>query len=612
MTFNAEGLYLVRRFSELTRNEKIAEPLSQGLAEKVDHDIERERKGKYFYEEVTQKSKKVNQITGNYGHDLYSLPGFFESKLSNLEEKSDKLSVAWRNLEDKLKLDKTGVPATSANNGTDILLLTIQLQRDILQKKRESKGAKVKNFLKRTIQSLENHKYLFALLPSGDKYTSVLTGAFSALVKASVTHSKIADEISDALDDVSDQVRSFGIAAATTRYQRSAYIKCHITEFYIQLFDFLEVIIREWYQSSWKRFSKSLGRSFLEETVQKTVQRLQTYTTRVAAEERHISEEQNHMQLLQIGNMVHKLLLDNKELKERLNEISPPTTPESKRQRGSVGVLNHSGDYSNSPNSSLNSTPRWSKNSMLKDSGFLRQYIQASVDVDRLIVMGQSLVVNADISTRIRQWIIAPSSGILWIEGPHGVEQPGQNTLVSAFVLRNLRLAHLPVMAEFCHYDTRDWRRWNPATELLKVVYGLIGQTMNMMEDDIETNGIYPDFSAERFQRLKENADALPAAIQLLADLISVGPALQFCIIDGLEIFDGCEGGTLLNKSFKDLITLICKSVVAKSFPGRERIFKVLFTTNGFVSELADCHEAESFVRLTYDDEEEDELLTYP
>ncbi|TGO27522.1 hypothetical protein BPAE_0040g00010 [Botrytis paeoniae] len=394
MSFTAEGLYLVRRFSELTRNEKIAEPLSQGLAEKLDHDIERERKGKYFYEEVTQKTKKVNQITGNYGHDLYSLPGFLESKLSNLEEKSDKLSVAWRNLEDKLKLDKTGVPTTSGNNGTDILLLTVQLQRDILQKKQESKGAKVKNFLKRTIQSLVNHKYLFALLPSGDKYTSVLTGASSALVKASVTHDKIADEISDALDDISDQVRSFGIAAATTRL--------------------------------------------------------------------------------------------------------------------------------NSSNSSLNSSPRWLKESILEYSEFLRQYIQASVDVDRLIVMVQSLVVNADTLTRIRQWIIAPSSEILWIEGPHGVEQPGQNTLVSAFILRNLRLAYLPVMAEFCHYDARDWRTWIPAIELLKVVYGLIGQTINIMEDDIETNGTYPDFSAERFQRLKENTDALPATIQLLADLISV------------------------------------------------------------------------------------------
>lgn len=82
-------------------------------------------------------------------------------------------------------------------------------------------------------------------------------------------------------------------------------------------------------------------------------------------------------------------------------------------------------------------------------------------------------------------------------------------------------------------------------------------------------------------------------------------------MIDGLEIFDGCEGSALLKKNFKDLIALICKSVAAKSFSTRERIFKVLFTTNGFVRELANFHDAEYFVRLAYDGEE-DELLTYP
>ncbi|TEY44383.1 hypothetical protein BOTCAL_0352g00020 [Botryotinia calthae] len=216
---------------------------------------------------------------------------------------------------------------------------------------------------------------------------------------------------------------------------------------------------------------------------------------------------------------------------------------------------------------------------MLEDSEFLRQYIQASVDVDRFIVMGQSPVVNGDISTRIRQWIVSPTSGILWIEGPHGVEHPGQNTLVSAFILSNLRLAHLPVMTEFCHYDARDWRTWNPATDFSS----LIGQIINVMGGVIETDETCPNLSTERFQRLKENADALPAAIQLLAHLISVGPALQFCIIDGLEIFDGCEGSALLKKNSKGLIALICKSVAAKSFSTRERIFKALFTANGFV-----------------------------
>ena len=49
---DSENLYLVRRYSEVTRGEMADEPLSQGLAAKVDSHLERERKGKFYLEEA--------------------------------------------------------------------------------------------------------------------------------------------------------------------------------------------------------------------------------------------------------------------------------------------------------------------------------------------------------------------------------------------------------------------------------------------------------------------------------------------------------------------------------------------------------------------------------
>lgn len=48
-----ENLYIVRRYSEIVRKDLQYEPLSQGLAAKVDSDAERERKGKYYMEEAS-------------------------------------------------------------------------------------------------------------------------------------------------------------------------------------------------------------------------------------------------------------------------------------------------------------------------------------------------------------------------------------------------------------------------------------------------------------------------------------------------------------------------------------------------------------------------------
>jgi hypothetical protein len=46
------NLYLVRRYSEIIRMEMADEPLSQGLAAKVDSDRERESRGKLYLEEA--------------------------------------------------------------------------------------------------------------------------------------------------------------------------------------------------------------------------------------------------------------------------------------------------------------------------------------------------------------------------------------------------------------------------------------------------------------------------------------------------------------------------------------------------------------------------------
>jgi hypothetical protein len=49
---DVENLFIVRRYSEIVRGDMQDEPLSQGLAAKVDSDAEREKKGKYYMDEA--------------------------------------------------------------------------------------------------------------------------------------------------------------------------------------------------------------------------------------------------------------------------------------------------------------------------------------------------------------------------------------------------------------------------------------------------------------------------------------------------------------------------------------------------------------------------------
>jgi hypothetical protein len=56
-------------------------------------------------------------------------------------------------------------------------------------------------------------------------------------MKATVTHEKIAGEISSGFDEIADQVRSFYFVIKL--HPRSTYIKYYIAMFYFELFGFL-------------------------------------------------------------------------------------------------------------------------------------------------------------------------------------------------------------------------------------------------------------------------------------------------------------------------------------------------------------------------------------
>jgi hypothetical protein len=162
-------------------------------------------------------------------------------------------------------------------------------------------------------------------------------------------------------------------------------------------------------------------------------------------------------------------------------------------------------------------------------------------------------------------------------------------------------------MVEFWQYDPRYWRTWNAEKELLNVLYALVYQAATMLPEMLEPELVQLDFSPSRFQALDGNVESLPAAVKLLADLIAVGPPLQFLLVDGLQLFDGRQLTPLVQHTVADFVAVLCKAAADTS---GERVFKVLFTTDGMVTELADASKAKLLSRQRCESENEDELLT--
>ncbi|ESZ91572.1 hypothetical protein SBOR_8042 [Sclerotinia borealis F-4128] len=588
---DVDNFSIVQRYSEIVRGDMQDEPLSKGLAAKVDADAERER-------------------TGNYDDPA-------TKQLEELEAKSKELEVTWVKFKEKFKIPDDSVGVKNQKPDMNVARLAIQKAQAQIQKNQSSKFGKVKAFFRTSAQVLDSHNYLFDLLPSGEKYTSVFTGAFSSIVKATITHDDIASELSDGFDDISDQVRSFYFVIKL--HPKSTYIRYHISLFYFELFGFIICLMREWYQSPLKRLSRCLGTSFLDKTVRGTLKALRQYTKRVETEDRRRQSEMNTRLLFILGATVQQSLVhqakDSKQHDQDFKALAAYVIalhgkPGSVRNMSPHPLTTHTliaktqDEENHLPY--FNPIPTWSRDTILADIEHLKPYLQTARDLNNLIDTSHCIEVNSEVSIRVHKWVINTSSEALWIEGPGDVSYPGQATLTSAFMLGNLRRIAIPVIVYFIKYDPRY--KWDPEEELLKMIYGLLYQAAQTIPETLEPQLVDLDFSTSRLRKMKEDVAALPEALKMLTDILAIGPPLQFCIIDGLQLFDGRHLSVLVRRSIRDFVALLCRAVKDKS--RKEKVFKVLFTTEGMVDELAGAAGRNLVSRETYEDEDEDEMLS--
>lgn len=111
------------------------------------------------------------------------------------------------------------------------------------------------------MQKFDSHSGLCALIPTEDKYLSLVTGAFTILVKASVSHSKTVEHLNDALNDIGDAVARCEVEA---RLIRSRSMQKAIAKLYIVIFLFLGDAIRWYRSSSTSKIVKSLHNDYSE------------------------------------------------------------------------------------------------------------------------------------------------------------------------------------------------------------------------------------------------------------------------------------------------------------------------------------------------------------
>lgn len=394
-----------------------------------------------------------------------------------------------------------------------------------------------------------------------------------------------------------------------TKRPKSGYIKSQIAKFYCVLFQLLVKILHEWFASSAKRVLNCFG-SALDNFVQDSMEKLEYYA-RIAREElvMEITLENNDM-LLKLGVVVEASLVGQAITLTvpgmavndgKLIEQSPV------RNTSNVGRPVELPDELEKTENTIHQHPSWTSETIREETERFKKHLQDE-KVAKLRLASRELFVNCDIYARLHKWSSQARSEALWIEGPASMPEPSQNTLTSAFMLANIRRLGIPVIAYFCTYEVRQYTNFSRPEELMKMVYALIYQVSRLLPENLcadEDLGV--DLSSSRFDRLTGEAETLHDAINLLADLLSVGPPLLFCIVDELRLLDRESDSPSFRSCLKQLIEILCR---AASPPlGQTKIRKILFSTDGVTWMLRDAVKA-GFVNVeTYSKERNDEPL---
>lgn len=110
--------------------------------------------------------------------------------MRSLHAKAKELAELWRNL----KLDAGDIGGLSEDEppSLNILWKAAHDAGSKWEKKREKGFGRAKACLFSFLDTMDAHKYLFSVVPNGDKYTSLLTGSLTSIVKVR-RHSSLND-----------------------------------------------------------------------------------------------------------------------------------------------------------------------------------------------------------------------------------------------------------------------------------------------------------------------------------------------------------------------------------------------------------------------------------
>ncbi|OOQ85138.1 hypothetical protein PEBR_27005 [Penicillium brasilianum] len=621
---------LIRRFSDDISESSPAEPLGRALAAMVavDRNQERSMSLRSEWDQLLLKGRELAEE---------SVP----DDEAVLLQQSQRLYAAWSKFRGNLPRDQQLELGDRNRPDIKFLVATVSKASASWQSGRDdSKLGKLKSKFQGLCKTFTSHSALLSVFPKDDKYVTLLTGSLSAIAQATINHQKIAEGVADTLEDLSHdidiwnrQMKEHGEIPALRRY---------IQELYVVIFEFFTEIFNKWSKSSWKRFLTSFDESAFNELFTSKKNRMLAIQYRMNS---HISLDFHHRTTRSLEFMIQQqyLLYKNQErfsqiLPDQINRLCeqrllvgeslqrlldqqqyfrpeiPRLTEITSIQEDTTGRILPPASTSNDPETEALKVEEFPVSQTRYQ--FSRTEILAEIkdftdqwksQVDRLIqVTNQApiLQVDREVHNRLVTWLRAPSCTNFWIQGPHDVSQPSQNSMTASLAAL-ARKNNIPCIIYFCSFAERHEPGISKASDLDSLLASIITQLVQLIPDNGYTEA---SLAPSRFSALVQGTLRVPEALQLILDIRNLGPRVVYGFIDNIQVLEG-QSDQGYTKDFLRTIATLCRlgrgaprpdCTLVREDEGVALGTRICFTTDGYADSLAQASELQLLDKVEF------------
>ncbi|KAL6912572.1 hypothetical protein FSST1_010332 [Fusarium sambucinum] len=615
---------LIRRFSGDVSHSSPGEPLGRALATKVAFDRNREFLGplRDEWDELLLDGQKL-------AHDLVP-----DEEVVLLDQ-SRRLHEAWSKFRRGLPKDQQMQLEGHDRPDINYLVATVAKASATWQSDREgSKLCKLKSKFQSLCQTCHDHSSLLSIIPKDDKYVTLLTGSLSAIAQATINHQQIAEGVSDTLDDLSHDIDFWN--RQMREHGNIPSLRHYIQELYVVVFEFFTEIFNKWSKSSWKRFLTSFDDGSFNKLFTARKSRIMVIERRMDRDVnlnfRHrtkmylerLAEGQERLQksvpgqLLSLGEVLQQLIEQGQPfIEERLQptsvtrlldvtaEKTPSVSTDDEGRSPSPGL--EVGKYQQAHY-------RYSRAEIQTEMKTVtRHWMNQVEDLVQATKQASLLQIDKDVHHQVTTWLRGLSSSNLWIQGPHDVSRPSQNTMTAASLAALARFHNIPCVIYFCTFTNHNALETSKKSDLYALIASIVTQLVQLIPDQGYSE---VHLSPARFAALEQGALSMGETMQLIRDVRKLGPRLIHAFIDNLQVLED-RSDEDYTRDFLNIIATLCRlshgshnlGIDASLDTDEEALgTKICFTTEGYVDGLAQAVDLQLVDRVEFDLETSDPI----